>query len=158
MASELNRRVKRWPGWVALIFVVAGLLAVGATRDSGPQSQSDRIDELSKRVACPICDGESVFESQNSASEALRNTLLAATPPKSVQLPSLPSVESMEYCQVPLPAAVVTVTEAGARSPAQAVAAGATPAAAAAGAAAPPARRQPARRPCGRAGSHTRAW
>ncbi len=75
MASELNRRVKRWPGWVALIFVVAGFLAVGATRDTGPESQGDRIDELSKRVACPICDGESVFESQNNASIALRNQI-----------------------------------------------------------------------------------
>ena len=36
---------------------------------------SDRIDELSKRVACPICDGESVFESQNNASIALRNQI-----------------------------------------------------------------------------------
>jgi cytochrome c-type biogenesis protein CcmH len=75
MSSELNRRVKRWPGWVLLVFVVAGFLAVGATRDSGPQSQGDRIDEISKRVACPICDGESVFESQNNASIALRNQI-----------------------------------------------------------------------------------
>jgi cytochrome c-type biogenesis protein CcmH len=75
MPSELNRRVKRWPGWVLLVFVVAGFLAVGATRDSGPQSQGDRIDEISKRVACPICDGESVFESQNNASIALRNQI-----------------------------------------------------------------------------------
>ncbi len=75
MANELNRRAKRWPGWVALVFVVAGFLAVGVTRDTGPESQSDRIDELSKRVACPICDGESVFESQNNASIALRNQI-----------------------------------------------------------------------------------
>jgi cytochrome c-type biogenesis protein CcmH len=75
MPSALNRRIKRWPGWVALVFVIAGLLAVGATRDSGPQSQSDRIDEIAKRVACPICDGESVFESQNNASIALRNQI-----------------------------------------------------------------------------------
>jgi cytochrome c-type biogenesis protein CcmH len=75
MASELNARLKRWPGWVALVFVIAGLLAVGATRDSGPQSQEDRIDELAKRVACPICDGESVFESQNNASVALRSQI-----------------------------------------------------------------------------------
>ncbi len=75
MPSELNRRAKRWPGWVLLIFVVAGFLAVGATRDSGPESQSDRIDEIAKRVACPICDGESVFESQNNASVALRNQI-----------------------------------------------------------------------------------
>jgi cytochrome c-type biogenesis protein CcmH len=75
MASELNQRVKRWPGWLLLIFVLAGFLAVGSTRDTGPESQGDRIDEVSKRVACPICDGESVFESQNNASIALRNQI-----------------------------------------------------------------------------------
>ena len=75
MASRLNTQVKRWPGWVLLVFVVAGFLAVGATRDTGPESQEDRIDAISKRVACPICDGESVFASQNNASEALRNQI-----------------------------------------------------------------------------------
>jgi cytochrome c-type biogenesis protein CcmH len=75
MASSLNRKLKRWPGWVLLVFVIAGFLAVGATRDTGPESQEDRIDAIAKRVACPICDGESVFESQNNASEALRNQI-----------------------------------------------------------------------------------
>jgi cytochrome c-type biogenesis protein CcmH len=75
MASELNRRLKRWPGWILLIFVVAGLLAVGSTRASGPESQEDRIDAIARRVACPICDGESVFESQNTASIALRRQI-----------------------------------------------------------------------------------
>jgi len=75
MASDLNKRVKRWPGWVLLVFVITGFLAVGATRDTGPESQEDRIDSLARRVACPICDGESVFESQNNASDALRNQI-----------------------------------------------------------------------------------
>jgi len=74
-ARQLNRSVKGWAGWLALVLVVAGFLAVGATRDGGPQTQEDRIDELSKRVACPVCDGESVFESRNNASEALRNQI-----------------------------------------------------------------------------------
>lgn len=72
MASTVNRRMKRWPGWILLVFVLAGFLAVGATRSSGPQTQSDRIDGITQRVACPICDGESVFVSQNNASRALR--------------------------------------------------------------------------------------
>lgn len=71
--STLNRRLKGWPGWVLLVFVVAAALAVGATRDTGPQTQSDRVDAITKRVACPICDGESVFESRNNASEDIRN-------------------------------------------------------------------------------------
>ncbi len=73
MASELNTKLKRWPGWVLLVLVIAGFLAVGATRSTGPESQEDRVDAIARRVACPICDGESVFESQNNASQAIRN-------------------------------------------------------------------------------------
>ncbi len=75
MPSRLNSRLKRWPGWMLLVFVIAGFLAVGATRDTGPASQEDRIDAIARRVACPICDGESVFESQNNASVALRSQI-----------------------------------------------------------------------------------
>ena len=73
MASELNTKLKRWPGWVLLILMIAGFLAVGATRSTGPESQEDRVDAIVRRVACPICDGESVFESQNNSSQAIRN-------------------------------------------------------------------------------------
>jgi cytochrome c-type biogenesis protein CcmH len=72
-ASELNRRLKRGPGWAALLVVVVAVLAVGVTRGAGPQTQEDRVDGITKRVACPICDGESVFESRNNASQAIRN-------------------------------------------------------------------------------------
>jgi cytochrome c-type biogenesis protein CcmH len=74
-SSSLNKRVKRWPGWVLLAFVVAGFLAVGAFRSSGPVTQADRVDDIASRVACPICAGESVFVSQNSASRAIRNQI-----------------------------------------------------------------------------------
>lgn len=72
-ARQLNERVKGWPGWALLAVVVVVLLAVGATRSSGPQTQEDRIDAISRRVACPVCDGESVYESRNNASVAIRN-------------------------------------------------------------------------------------
>ena len=58
-----------------LVLVIAGFLAVGATRSTGPESQEDRVDAIARRVACPICDGESVFESQNNSSQAIRNQL-----------------------------------------------------------------------------------
>ena len=73
MASALNTKLKRWPGWILMILVIAGFLAVGATRSTGPASQEDRVDGIARRVACPICDGESVFESQNNSSQAIRN-------------------------------------------------------------------------------------
>jgi cytochrome c-type biogenesis protein CcmH len=71
----LNGRVKRWPGWVVLAFVVVGLLAVGATRSNGPQTPDERIAALEKRLACPVCDGESVYESRNAASVQIREAI-----------------------------------------------------------------------------------
>jgi cytochrome c-type biogenesis protein CcmH len=70
--SELNRRAKRWPGWVALLFVVVGLVAFGSTRDTGPRTPDERIEAITKRLACPVCQGESVYESRNTASNQIR--------------------------------------------------------------------------------------
>ena len=70
--SSLNARVKRWPGWIALLFVVVGLVAFGAARDTGPRTPDERIEAIAKRLACPVCDGESVYESRNPASDRIR--------------------------------------------------------------------------------------
>jgi cytochrome c-type biogenesis protein CcmH len=70
--SDLNRRAKGWPGWIVLVFVVVGLVAFGATRDTGPRTPDERIESISKRLACPVCDGESVYESRNTASNQIR--------------------------------------------------------------------------------------
>ena len=67
--------LKRWPAWVLLVFVVVGFLAIGASRDSGPGTPAERADVIAQRVACPVCDGESVFESRNMASVNLRNAI-----------------------------------------------------------------------------------
>ena len=68
----MKQALKRWPSWALLVLVVGGLLAVGAARDAGPRSPKERVEEISKRLACPICDGETVFESRNADSEAIR--------------------------------------------------------------------------------------
>jgi cytochrome c-type biogenesis protein CcmH len=68
----MTRSLKSWPSWVLLVFVVGGLLAVGASRDAGARSPKERVEDISRRLACPICDGESVFESRNADSQAIR--------------------------------------------------------------------------------------
>ena len=68
----MKQALKRWPSWVLLVLVVGGLLAVGAARDAGPRSPKERVEDISRRLACPICDGESVFESRNADSQAIR--------------------------------------------------------------------------------------
>ena len=73
--TSVNRTVKRWPGWVLLALAVVGLLAVGATRDTGPRTPDERIEAISKRLACPVCQGESVYESRNTASVQIREAI-----------------------------------------------------------------------------------
>lgn len=65
-------RVKGWPGWVLLVVVLTGLLAVGATRESGPRTAAERAQALAERVACPNCEGETVAESRTGASQSIR--------------------------------------------------------------------------------------
>lgn len=72
---SVNRRVKRWPGWLALVLVAFALFAVGASRDGGPETQQDRIDAIGRRLACPTCAGESVYVSRAAAAEAIRNEI-----------------------------------------------------------------------------------
>ena len=75
MSSPWNKRLKRWPGWLALAVVVVVALAIGASRSSGPMTDSDRIDSISQRLACPTCDGESVYESQASAARGIKQQI-----------------------------------------------------------------------------------
>ena len=52
--------------------IASALLIFGGMRDSGPRSQQDRIDAITMRLACPTCQGESVYVSRASAAEAIR--------------------------------------------------------------------------------------
>lgn len=65
-------KLRSAPVWMVMGIIVVLLLAVGSTRDSGPRTQGDRIDAITKRIACPTCDGESVYVSRASAAEAIR--------------------------------------------------------------------------------------
>jgi cytochrome c-type biogenesis protein CcmH len=78
MASAKWKQLKqRWAAWAVLGAVAVALLAIGVTHDAGPRSPEERVEEISKRLACPICDGESVFESRNNASVAIKNEIRA---------------------------------------------------------------------------------
>ena len=73
--SSLNRTIKRWPSWVLLLLCAVVLMVVGVDRVSGPSTAEERIDAIAQRLACPTCDGESVYESRGSASQAIRQEI-----------------------------------------------------------------------------------
>ena len=71
----IHARMKRWPAWLLMLFCVVALLVVGVRRDGGPANPQERIDAISRRLACPVCDGESVYESRGSASQGIRQEI-----------------------------------------------------------------------------------
>ena len=62
----------KW-SWLLLVLSAVALLTFGSTRDSGPRTQADRIDAITKVLACPTCSGESVYVSRASAAESIRS-------------------------------------------------------------------------------------
>ena len=78
---RLDARLKRWPGWVLL--GVRRRRPARRRRDARPRPThaggACRVD-IEQRLACPICDGESVFESRNTARPDPQRDQLAGRP------------------------------------------------------------------------------
>ena len=72
MKQTWNRRLKSWPSWLLLVFSAVLLLIIGTQRDAGPSTPQERVEAISRQLACPTCDGESVSESRGTASQAIR--------------------------------------------------------------------------------------
>ncbi len=70
-----NLKVKRRAIWIVMAIIVGLLLAIGASQDGGPRTQQERVDEIAKRLACPTCQGESVYVSRASAAVSLRDEI-----------------------------------------------------------------------------------
>jgi cytochrome c-type biogenesis protein CcmH len=62
----------RW-SWLLMLLIAVGLLLVGGLRETGPLTQQDRIDSITKQLACPTCQGESVYVSRAPSAEAIRS-------------------------------------------------------------------------------------
>jgi cytochrome c-type biogenesis protein CcmH len=55
---------------MAVVLVVA--LTIGTLGSSGPQTNADRVMAIARTLKCPVCDGESVAESNADASLQIR--------------------------------------------------------------------------------------
>lgn len=69
--------IKRWPGWVVMFMVLAALFAVGVQRAGEPQTADEREQAIYERLACPVCDGESVAESRSASAVQIREVVEA---------------------------------------------------------------------------------
>jgi cytochrome c-type biogenesis protein CcmH len=71
-SGSARGKVLHHSAWAFTLMATVALLVFGAGRDTGPLTQQDRIDAITKRIACPTCDGESVFVSRAGAAQAIR--------------------------------------------------------------------------------------
>ncbi|MDQ4068987.1 MAG: cytochrome c-type biogenesis protein CcmH [Actinomycetota bacterium] len=61
--------------WLVLALVLAGALAVGSRRESGPPTEDQRVQRISSVVRCPTCRGLSAAQSDAPAAESIRDEI-----------------------------------------------------------------------------------
>lgn len=59
-------------GWLAMLGVLVVALLVGASADHGGRSPEDRARNIASSVGCPTCAGQSVAESDATASRGIQ--------------------------------------------------------------------------------------
>ncbi|MGH9113316.1 MAG: cytochrome c-type biogenesis protein [Acidimicrobiales bacterium] len=69
------RHGRRIAGWLAMAAVLAVALVAGVRDDGGARTPEERARNLAETIACPACDGQSVAESDASASRGIRSLI-----------------------------------------------------------------------------------
>ena len=64
-----------WPAWVGLGVIALVALVVGVAQSGGASTPAERIDAIARTVKCPVCPGESVYESRNSVALNIKNEI-----------------------------------------------------------------------------------
>jgi len=71
----VKKIITGWPGWLLLFAAVASLLIISYQRSSKPLTADQRTQSIAERIACPVCDGESVAESRAPAARDIRDDI-----------------------------------------------------------------------------------
>lgn len=69
-----NRSLRR-AAWLAVAVVAVIAAVVAATASRPPATESERAYELKQNTLCPVCDGQSVLESNAPAAAAMRRQI-----------------------------------------------------------------------------------
>jgi cytochrome c-type biogenesis protein CcmH len=71
----LDRRRRQAIAWAALAVVLITGFAIGIFDGGGPRSDAQRVPDLSEEIACPVCGGESVAQSNAPAALNIRKDI-----------------------------------------------------------------------------------
>jgi len=65
-------RAPWWLAWAAMAVIVVVALFIGTTREDGPKTAQDRVTAIARTIKCPLCGGQTVADSNGSASKVIR--------------------------------------------------------------------------------------
>ena len=71
----MSPAVRRWGPWALLLVVAAVGLGFGLQPKGGRPSVDAQVQHIASQVRCPVCNGETVAESQAAPSVAIRNEI-----------------------------------------------------------------------------------
>lgn len=66
--------LRAW-SWRVMALVLLAALAVGATGDKAPRTESERVRAIASEVRCPTCRGLSAEDSDAKAAQAVREEI-----------------------------------------------------------------------------------
>lgn len=72
---RLDRRRRQALSWAAVVIVVATALAIGTFQGRTPRTAAEREQSLAQEIACPVCGGQSVAQSNAPAAQNIRNSI-----------------------------------------------------------------------------------
>ena len=67
--------MRKWGPWAVLVAVAVAVLIVGVQRGGGRPSLDARVQHISSEVRCPVCNGETVAQSQAAPSVQIRTEI-----------------------------------------------------------------------------------
>ena len=67
--------VRKWIPWIVLVAAAVAVLAVGVQHGGGRPSLDAQVQHISNEVRCPVCNGETVAQSQAAPSVQIRDEI-----------------------------------------------------------------------------------
>src|SRR5262249_10378915 len=72
VSAVVTRSRTHKAGWAAMLGVLVLALFLGVTTNRPPTTEAGRFQNLTKSIACPVCEGQSVLASDSDAAKGIR--------------------------------------------------------------------------------------